>query len=172
MADLEVVTLQETVSRPSLFRSRMRGDTVHFGAKDEVAVSVEALTALQFKHVNAEAEAEGEGALLYWLLRFGIKNVTGLTDQDGRAVPYTTQKCSIAGRYFDVCSDELIDGLHGWMVDALGKQIVALTALEYEDAESLGFTSPSDENAPSVVPAASAPVCNAAASDGTDKPVA
>lgn len=172
MAELEVVTMDEVQRKPSLFRTRMEGETLHFGEGGSVAVRIEALTALQFKHANAVAEQDGEVGLMYWLLRCGIKDINGLVDQDGKAIPFYTQKASIAGRSFDVCADALIDGMHGWMADAVAQSIVALTALDYTDVESLGFTKLSGASVASDAPTELALATSAADTDGKGTPPA
>jgi hypothetical protein len=167
MADKkEKLTLVEVAKSPSLFRKRQAGDTLHFGENEEISVSVESLTHIQFKQVQA-AENEGEAAMFYELLRHGIKNITGLTDEDGNPVAFRTQRARIGGRDYLVCSDDLIDGLNGVAHEYIAAEIINLTTKTFEDAERLGFTKQSAANAQSDAPEASDPVCSAEGSDGT-----
>lgn len=170
MANKKNLTLVEVAKSPSLFRKRQAGDTLHFGPNEEISVRVEALTYLQFKHVQASS-SDGEAAMFETLLAFGIKDITGLTDEDGAAIPYRTRKFNLGGRSFDVCHYELIDGIHGAALEACADRIIELTTETLADAERLGFTKQSAGNAANVVPDGSDPATSADSS-GTAPPAA
>ena len=162
--ELKIVTLTEVESVPSLYRERMTGDTLHFG---DVAVRVESLAHIEFKVVRGESD---EAAMFDWVLAFGIKDINGLKDENGKDVPFKTEKVRIGRRSFDAVPGELLDGINGVAQEAIADRIIELTSLTYADAERLGFSQLSTANAGTDVPTAKGRVCSAADTDTTLPP--
>ena len=129
-----------TATVPGLFKSRLRGKDVKIG---ETIFTVEGLPSLLSTMITAEATDRtgfvSDVKSLPGYLRYGIKKITGLKDEDGKDVKFEYDEEEHYGKIYRCVPWDILDGIAGKPLVDVYKQITWLTHLTEKEHEKVDF---------------------------------
>ena len=129
-----------TATVPGLFKSRLRGKDVKIG---DTIFTVEGLPSLLSTMISGDATDDkgklSDAKMLPEYLRYGIKKITGLQDEEGKDVALTYEVEEHYGKIYSCVPYEILDGINGGTLARLYGEIVRLTHLTEKEAEKLDF---------------------------------
>ena len=70
--------------------------------------------------------------------RFALKGWKNFKDEDGKDVPFATEKKSLGSREFDVVTEECLDCLHADVIREIAEELNKVNALSEEESKNSG----------------------------------
>lgn len=135
-----------TATTPGLFKSRLRGKDVKIG---DTVFTVEGLPSLLSTMITGEATDKtglvSDAKSLPGYLRYGIKKIKGLKDENGKDIEFGYDEEEHYGKIYKCVPWEILDGIGGLALVKVYRQISWLTHLKEEEHKKLDFILASSE---------------------------